>query len=146
VLELRPLTPADLGTVEPWFDDADTRRWLGDRAWPRAALGLADPPGRIALVALEDDVPIALVDVELTEEGRAALALVVAPGARRNGVATRVLAALTRAPALAAARELYGTVEPGNVASEHLLRRAGFVRDGTDHDGFARFVLALPRW
>jgi RimJ/RimL family protein N-acetyltransferase len=147
VLALRPFVADDLPAVEPWFDEAETRRRLGDRAWPRRLLALVDPPARMAVVAVEHGAPVALADVEIDADGRAALAVVVAPSARRRRVATRLLADLTHAPALAAARELYGTVEPGNRASERLLRGAGFRPDGVDRDGFARFALTLPpRW
>ena len=30
-LRLAPFTSAALAVVEPWFDDEQTRRWLGDR-------------------------------------------------------------------------------------------------------------------
>jgi hypothetical protein len=31
-----------LAVIEPWFDDADTRRWLGDRRWPAVDLVLVN--------------------------------------------------------------------------------------------------------
>ena len=39
---LRALTRADLATVEPWFRDPDTRRWLGGPEWPATMLDLAE--------------------------------------------------------------------------------------------------------
>src|SRR5258706_382955 len=43
-IELRPFTPDLLGAVAPWFDDAETVRWLGGRDWPENLLRLiADP-------------------------------------------------------------------------------------------------------
>ncbi len=32
-LRLVPFTVAELPVVEPWFDDVETRRWLGDHRW-----------------------------------------------------------------------------------------------------------------
>ena len=42
---LVPFAPEHLATLEPWFDDPETRLRLGDRSWIRRALRLlADPP------------------------------------------------------------------------------------------------------
>jgi hypothetical protein len=43
-LQLGPFERQHLPLVEPWFTDADTRRWLGGPAWPRQTLDLADRP------------------------------------------------------------------------------------------------------
>ncbi len=37
-LRLVAFTAAALPVIEPWFDDADTRRWLSDRRWPAMIL------------------------------------------------------------------------------------------------------------
>ena len=37
-MALRKFTRADLASVEPWFRDADTRRYLGGPEWPAAML------------------------------------------------------------------------------------------------------------
>ena len=42
IVTLRPLTRADLATVMPWFEDADTRRYLGGADWPAAMLDHAE--------------------------------------------------------------------------------------------------------
>ena len=56
-LRLVPFTAGALLVVEPWFDDAETRRWLGDRRWPSMILRLAaGPPG----APVEDLVPAML--------------------------------------------------------------------------------------
>jgi ribosomal protein S18 acetylase RimI-like enzyme len=39
---LRPLTRSDLATVTPWFEDAETRRYLGGADWPAAMLDHAE--------------------------------------------------------------------------------------------------------
>jgi hypothetical protein len=36
MVDLRPLTKADLPAVEPWFSDPDTRRYLGGPGMARA--------------------------------------------------------------------------------------------------------------
>jgi RimJ/RimL family protein N-acetyltransferase len=40
---LRRLTPDDLPTVSPWFEDPDTRRYLGGPDWLRRVLELGEP-------------------------------------------------------------------------------------------------------
>jgi hypothetical protein len=39
-ITLRPLTTASLPTVTRWFDDPDTRRYLGGSDWPGQMLTL----------------------------------------------------------------------------------------------------------
>lgn len=36
----KPITPEQVPLLEPWFDDAQTRRFLGDRAWLYRTLSL----------------------------------------------------------------------------------------------------------
>ncbi len=40
-ISLRPLTPADLPPITPWFEDPDTSRFLGGPEWPAQMLALA---------------------------------------------------------------------------------------------------------
>jgi hypothetical protein len=40
VVVLRPLTRADLAAITPWFEDPDTRRYLGGPDWPVRMLGV----------------------------------------------------------------------------------------------------------
>jgi RimJ/RimL family protein N-acetyltransferase len=151
---LRPFTAGDLDIVTPWFDDPETKRWLGGREWPENLLRLiADPPtahrgnsvreraGWIAVLAGE---PVALADTEIYDDASAAIAFVVAPQHRRHGVATGTLQAL--ATALAASHgveRLVGGVEQHNDASLRCVRAAGFVpvADTPDDEGFIDFVL-----
>jgi RimJ/RimL family protein N-acetyltransferase len=42
VLTVRPLTQADLPAIEAWFQDPDTRRFLGGPDWPGAMLANAE--------------------------------------------------------------------------------------------------------
>src|SRR5919199_3146484 len=44
VLRLVPFTIAALQAIEPWFDDPETCRWVGDRRWPSMMLRLAASP------------------------------------------------------------------------------------------------------
>jgi ribosomal protein S18 acetylase RimI-like enzyme len=136
VIELRLLTQEDVGSLEPWFDDAETRRRLGGRDWPHQVLSLAEPPSRVALVARERGVAVALADVEHCE--RSSVALVVAPAVRGRGVGRRVLEALLEGDL--AGRTVVVGVEPDNAPAVRLVERTGFVRVGTDADGFDEYV------
>jgi len=129
---LRQFTAGDLDVVAPWFDDPDTRRWLGGREWPANLIRLiADPPtvhrgssvreraGWLAILAGE---PVALADTEIYEDASAlATALAATHGVER----------------------LVGGVEQHNDASLRCVRAAGFVpvADKPDDEGFIDFVL-----
>ncbi|HEX4745519.1 MAG TPA: GNAT family N-acetyltransferase [Gaiellaceae bacterium] len=137
----RALSREDLRFVEPWFDDAETRRWLGDRRWPRRLLELARMPGRSATVFVEGDTPLALLDVERYEDGTAAIAVVVSPSHRRNGLASRVIASLRDMPETEGVAEIVAEVEEGNAAASRLARSSRFAPIPGAEEGFQRFVL-----
>ncbi len=105
-IELRPFTPDLLSAVAPWFEDAESVRWLGGRDWPENLLRLvADPPqehrgsavrARAGWIATLSGECVALIDTEIYEDGTAAISLVVAPAHRRHGhgVGAAALAAI----------------------------------------------------
>jgi RimJ/RimL family protein N-acetyltransferase len=138
----RLLQADDLAIVEPWFDDPETQRWLGDREWPRRLLWLTRQPGRVALLyALADD-PVGLLDIELYDGGKAAVAVLVSPEHRGQGVATSILRSVFDLPQTRGVQEVVGEVEVGNSAGEHCARAAGFVLlDAPTDEGFLHFVL-----
>jgi GNAT superfamily N-acetyltransferase len=157
LIAFAPFTPEALGTIAPWFDDAETNRWLGGREWPENLLRLlADPPRehresvvreRVALVAMADGEPVALVDAEIYTDGTAALSLVVGPLSRRSGFGAATLLALGPHLANRGVRTLVGGVEQHNVAGLHCVERAGFVTvtREPDEEGFIGYVLRLER-
>ena len=126
-LRLVAFAAAALPVVEPWFDDAETRRWLGDRRWPSMILRLAaGPPGehrghqvldRRACIVEEDDAPVGLVDVEVYEDRTAGLAFVIAPDRRGSGLGRRALHAIAAQLAADGIREVFGGAEANNAAS-----------------------------
>ena len=155
-IELRPFTSDLLGAVTPWFDDAETARWLGGRDWPENLLRLiAQPPRehrgssvreRAGWIATLDGEPVALIDTEVYVDGTAAVALVVAPAHRRRGVGASALAAIGRLLARSRGVEaLIGGVERHNEASHSCVKRAGFVAvsEDADEEGFINYVLRL---
>jgi RimJ/RimL family protein N-acetyltransferase len=138
----RLLRTEDLAIVEPWFDDPETQRWLGDREWPRRLLRLARQPGRFALLYALTDHPVGLLDVELYEGGKAAVAVLVSPEHRGQGVATSILRSVFDLPQTRGVEEVVGEVEVGNSAGERCVRAAGFtVLDAPTDEGFLRFAL-----
>ena len=138
-MRVAPLTSSLASVIAPWFDDAETARYLGGRAWLHASLRLvqAAPGSEVAgLRALarhlwvgfdEGEQPVALVDTEVYEDGTASLALVVAPARRGQGVGRRLLLALPEQEALRGVRTLTGGVEPDNIACQRCLAGASFV-------------------
>jgi RimJ/RimL family protein N-acetyltransferase len=138
----RLLRTEDLAIVEPWFDDPETQRWLGDREWPRRLLRLARQPGRFALLYELADHPVGLLDIELYDKGRAAVAVLVSPEHRGQGVATSILRSLFDLPQTSGVEVLVAEVEMGNSAGERCVRAAGFTVLGAPTDeGFLRFAL-----
>jgi RimJ/RimL family protein N-acetyltransferase len=70
---LRPLTRRDLAAITPWFEDPDTRRFLGGPQWPAAMLTHGDrsvgttfrgarQTGAHRYVALAAGVPVGYID------------------------------------------------------------------------------------
>jgi ribosomal protein S18 acetylase RimI-like enzyme len=136
----RPIAERDLADIEPWFDDEETRRWLGGRDWPHRLLGLATNPRRHALVWQRDGEPVALVDLECCADASAAVAIVVRPDARRQGIGGLVMRSLVELPETAGLDLILAEVEHGNEAAERLVRTAGFAphRRGAE-GGFSRW-------
>ena len=139
-LRLRPFAAADLQLVRPWFDDVETRRWLGGPDWPEETLRLCGP-GRDAFLAIWQDEPVGLIDCESYPDRRASFALVTAPQLRGRGLGRAMIAVLLAAPRYDDIDEFFVGIEAGNVASERLMRAAGFalVAD-TDDEGFRYFA------
>ena len=141
-LKARSFRAEDLVKVEPWFDDAETRRWLGDRTWPRRLLELARQSDRVALLYSLADEPVGLLDIELYADGTAAVAVIVSPDHRRRGLATAILRSLFHLPQTGGVDRIIGEVEVGNVAGERCVRAAGFEPCAAvvTHEGFIRFA------
>jgi RimJ/RimL family protein N-acetyltransferase len=154
-IELQPFSPDLIDVVAPWFDDAESARWLGGRDWPENLLRLiADPPQehrgstvreRAGWIATLDGEPVALIDTEVYVDGTAALSLVVAPAQRCRGIGTAALAAIGRLLARRGVDALIGGVEQDNDASHRCVKAAGFVAvaEDPDDEGFINYVLRL---
>jgi GNAT superfamily N-acetyltransferase len=139
----RPLRGNDLTTIEPWFDDPETQRWLGGRDWPSRLAQLAEQPGRFALLYARGEEPVALLDIERYDDGTAAVAVVVSPRHRRQGIAASILGSIFDLPEVAGVEEVFGEVEQGDTAGERLVCAAGLVPEAraTTDEGFDRFVV-----
>lgn len=141
---LRELTHADLPTVDSWFAESETRQWLGDPAWPRQLIRLAGlSRDRFAFAAVRQGVVVGIADVERYEDGRAAVAIVVAPEHRRRGVGKTIVMMLIERAEPAGVVEFVGGVEAGNGASAAFLTSCGFEQttDAPDDEGFTYFAL-----
>jgi RimJ/RimL family protein N-acetyltransferase len=154
-LQFIQFTARLLPEVEPWFDDPETIRFLGDRNWVRRALRLVEEtPGteyRGRMVLGRDvwiifkRVPVGFIDVERYDDGRAGCALVVAPAMRCQGIGRAILEAVWECPELADVEELIGGVEPDNVASRRCLEAAGFrLSSEPDEEGMLQGACARP--
>ncbi len=131
------LTTTNAETIAWWFDDPDTQRYLGDRIWLYRVIELVQTApgtvwagitvlGRHVWLAHDDDGACGLIDMEIYDDGSAALALVVAPNRRSQGVGRHILTALTTRPELSAVTRLFGSIEPENLGARRCCECAGF--------------------
>src|SRR5271168_3985295 len=150
-LSLQPFDRDQLCSVEAWFHDPDTQRWLGGPHWPHLVLDLADRPlgehrgatetGRYGWSARVRNELVGYIDCGTTDrwstwEGgpngkgvvatipvaSANLAYVVDPAVRRRGHGTAMISALLALPDLAHIELFVAGVEPDNVGSVRCLR------------------------
>jgi RimJ/RimL family protein N-acetyltransferase len=168
-VRLHPFTREDLATVEPWFRDPDTARFLGGPAWPARMLEIAKQgigeefrgavkTGTFRYIAEADGRPFGYIDcgtydrctvcdahgpdgpiiTETIDVETAAIAFVVDPQQRGQGLGRAMIAALIRRPELRHVRLFEAGVEPDNSASRRSLEAVGFrVRsEQPDFEGF----------
>ncbi|MCR6633908.1 GNAT family protein [Devosia sp.] len=138
MLRLKPLDASDLPIVEPWFDDAETQRWLGGREWPALGFRLQGPDRQLYL-ALDETTPVGLLDCETYPDNSASFAVVTAPEMRNRGIGRAILSAFMAEPAYSQITRFFAGIERGNVASAALMLRCGFVEGEEDEDGFTDF-------
>jgi len=110
-----------------------------DDGWSAEALArlLATPEG-FAVIARIDDVPQAFALARVVAEDCELLALGTRPGARRRGLARRLVAALAREAARRGARAMFLEVAEDNRAARALYAAAGFARAGRRPAYYAR--------
>ena len=154
-MELEPFTHADRDAVDPWFDDDDTRRFVGGTGWVEHSLMHPPSPpteregrqisARFMWVAREDRVPVGVVDVATYDDGTADLALIVAPERRRAGLCKRILEAVVAHPALGEVQVMRLGVEPDNVGAARCAESAGFAAEPHDLDeqGLTHYIRAI---
>jgi RimJ/RimL family protein N-acetyltransferase len=154
-VELESFVHSDRETVDPWFDDDDTRRFIGGNGWVEHSLlhPPAPPAGgrgrqisaRFMWVAREDGVPVGVVDIESYDDATADLAMIVAPEHRRAGVCKRILEAVIVHPALTDVRIMRLGVEPDNLGAARCAESAGFAPEPhhLDEQGLTHYIRAL---
>ncbi|UNX54318.1 ribosomal protein S18-alanine N-acetyltransferase [Georgenia sp. TF02-10] len=122
---LRPLTRADLDQVlalEPVL--------FGPGAWSRGTyLDELAAPGRVYVAAADGDRLVGYAGIALGEEAQV-MTVGVAPGHRRRGIGTHLLAALLDAAREAGARSVLLEVRASDDGAQALYARAGFVPVG----------------
>ena len=137
-LEFLPLTAALVEEISPWFDDAATQRFLGDRSWIQRELTLVSTQpgttfrglrvtGRYAWVSLDSAFGlVGFLDVEVYDDHTAAFAVVVAPEFRGRGICAQLLTALDERVELSAIVRYTGSFDASNNSSRRALLKAGF--------------------
>ena len=152
-IELEAFTHSDRDTVDPWFDDDDTRRFVGGTGWVEHSLMHPPPPptesrgrqilARLMWVAREDGEPVGVVDIDTYDDATADLALIVAPDRRRAGLCKRILEAVISHPALSDVRMVRLGVEPENVGAARCAEAAGFTAEPTSEQGLTHYIRLL---
>jgi len=141
------LSPEQLSIVEPWFDDPDSRRFLGG---PEEVAGdielMRTTPGTVfrghlvlsnhVWIVYEEEQAVGYLGVECYDNGTAGFSFLVAPSVRRRGIGVRILSELDRIDVLRETHTYIGGISPSNTASRRCLEKAGFcVGDRPDHEG-----------
>jgi RimJ/RimL family protein N-acetyltransferase len=155
-MELFLLTEELAHAVAPWFDDAKTIRYLGNRDWLYRELRLmqtapgSEFKGRRVLAryvwVLQDQngQPCGLVDVEPYDDGTAGMAFLIAPDHRGQRLGQHILRLMEIRPELQSSQMIVGGVEPENIAAQRCLERVGYTIVPTpDEEGFLRFYKRL---
>lgn len=154
-VELRALDEKFLPTVQRWFEDPDTRRWVGGTEWPAAQLRLAaDPPertrgGRVVgwstLIALDGPDPVGLINFWTYDNRSTGVIVVVDPKQRRRGYGRAILEAFSRSSDLAGTTRVFAGVDPANVASVRSLEAAGFTLESDSPDELGDVYYSITR-
>jgi RimJ/RimL family protein N-acetyltransferase len=152
-LELRPIDPTAATDLSTGGDGGFTWAAGGPYQGTRdastmiagaALAGVFDPAwGAYAVVRTEDGVAVGGIGFHgPPSEGSAEIGYDLADSARGNGYATEA-ARVVCAYALeqAGVDLVVAHTEPANTASQAVVTRAGFVRDGEGEDGLYRFTL-----
>jgi RimJ/RimL family protein N-acetyltransferase len=152
-MELDAFRHSDRDAVDPWFDDDDTRRFVGGIGWVEHSLMHPPPPptesrgrqisARFMWVAREGGVPVGVVDIATYDDETADLALIVAPDHRRGGVCTRILAAVVAHSALGDVRMIRLGIEPENVGAARCAEAAGFTAEPNGEQGLTHYIRLL---
>jgi len=103
---------------------------------------VATRPDMIGMIAHEGDVPLGAAHAALLDDQTAELAIVVASGARHQGVGSALLDALIARLKTRGYRRLLACALRENHAFEHLAKHAGFHVEQAEGATF-RWVLAL---
>lgn len=154
-ITIAPMTLADADEVlgrapatRDWADgyptegDVEVAGWLAEGTVPPVTV---EAPFGPWLVVADSSLVVGGVGFHgpPDEQGRAEIGYGVAASVRGRGIASAAVAQLRALPLLPGATTLVAHTDPDNPASQRVLERNGFVRDGVDDDGL-RWRLPLP--
>ena len=134
-LELRAATADDGPRLLAWRTDAATRSMSTRRdevthdehaAWLARSLGSPDREILIAYESSEKSIPIGQVRLDRGEHGRWTTSITVAPEARGQGFATRMLVAAERRARALGVASMCATIRRENERSVRAFKRAGY--------------------
>lgn len=144
---LQPMTAADADEIlgrtpvtrrwaegYPTEGDVEVAGWLASGAIAPATV---DRPFGPWLVMADDGLVVGGVGFhgDPDEHGRAEIGYGIAAPFRGKGIATAAVVQLRALPSLPGVTALVAHTDPDNPASQRVLERNGFVRDGADEEG-----------
>jgi RimJ/RimL family protein N-acetyltransferase len=77
-ITLKPFTKEMVSIIEPWFDDPETKKWLGDRKWIDNIFRMLNEPvgsefrgqhkiAAYAFLVCDKDKPVGFIDSEISD-------------------------------------------------------------------------------
>ena len=156
-LSCRPIDASLVEVMRPWYEDAETQRFLHGPEDLDTVLDLIEKmPGselrgsivtfRQEWVFFDGDEPVGACGVETYDHTRTSVSILVAPEHRGKGVGMEMLQQASSLPGLESTTVLEGGVEPDNKASIRALEKAGFnIAEEVDHEGFLMVTKRVRR-
>lgn len=131
-----PLRPDHLAQTETWTSSQNALKTL----LKLPGESLAPGSGTYGWAAVEGSEVLAVALVRLTKEHVGYLECLVKPSARRQGIASKLVAHLLGEPMIESLVHLHAAVDPANIAARKTLEEQGFSRVGYTADGRLEFA------
>lgn len=130
------LQPEHLTQVETWASSQNAAKAL----LKLPGTSLAPTSDMQGWAVLHDNEVLAIATVKLNQEHVGYLECMVKPSARRQGIASKLVAHILRQPAIENLQHLHAAIDRNNIAAQKTLDEQGFTRTGYAADGRIEFA------